>query len=961
MTTSSAGYTSFGQSSRRGDLLLLALLTLLALLLRAARLDFQPLWWDEGYSVWFAHQPLGEMLRLTALDIHPPLYYALLSDWAALFGWSPVSLRWLSVAAGVAAVPLIYLVGDWLSGRRVGLLAAFLLAINPLHIYYSQEVRMYALVTVWSLLAMGAAGRWLGLGRRIRGDTQPAGWGWLAGYVAAITLALYTQYYALFLLIALAAAGWAVQWRVQAGRQRMLLWLAAQGAALLLFIPWLLYATPRLIPYISQKVVADSDQPLSLPLYLARHLAAYSAGHLEGPLASWWPLGLLGVGLLAVGLIQLARRRPLEKGHLLTLSYLGIVLSVVLALGWLVNLSYPFFPPRGERLLLLGLPAFLLLLAAVWAPPDPVRSRGQRMVVLPPKSPLPRLFVALLTLLAALSLAAFYLVPRYADEDYRPLIGQVTQWGRSEDTVFAIYPWQVGYFWSYGAASGPQPLLSPSAEWTPAVAEALDSSLSRGRVWFPMHQALGGLLEDVVEQHLAAASYQLANRWYSPSTRLTGWAAPRPAAAAAPALAATARFENGLQVDVRTVQQTLTADNDMLPVSLEFTGLTEQHLASLRLVSADGRIWAQRDVTVDQDGVQRVGLLAPAGMPVGSYELQLSLAHPGSASPIALVEPAGAGSRLTLGQIAVQSPAAMPPLSALPIEHRQETRFGNAAQLLGYSATSGPLLPGNDLMVNLFWRALDGAGAADLAAFVQLLDRQGQVAVGWEGPVVAWRPSQLWQPDELLRSQHTLRLPADLKAGSYTLVAGLFDTATGQRLPAAASGGPLGLFTRHGELAELGPVQVEEREQVVTPPEPRVAVEANAQAVGALLGYDLAENRVAPAGTLDLTLYWQPSELTGQRLTVFVHLLDEQGVIIGQSDQEPAGGERPTSSWRPGEIIVDRHSVPVREDALLGNARLVVGLYDPASGERVAWLDGAGQAVGDALPLPSTVRITTLR
>ncbi len=55
---------------------------------------------------------------------------------------------------------------------------------------------MYALVTLWSLLAIGAAGRWLGLGRRIRGDTRPAGWGWLASYVAAITLALYTQYYA---------------------------------------------------------------------------------------------------------------------------------------------------------------------------------------------------------------------------------------------------------------------------------------------------------------------------------------------------------------------------------------------------------------------------------------------------------------------------------------------------------------------------------------------------------------------------------------------------------------------------------------------------------------------------------------------------------------------------------------------------------------------------------------------
>ena len=77
----------------RRDAVLVAAITLLALALRVVRLDFQPLWWDEGYSVWFAYQPIGDMLRLTALDIHPPLYYALLGAWSQVFGWGPVSLR----------------------------------------------------------------------------------------------------------------------------------------------------------------------------------------------------------------------------------------------------------------------------------------------------------------------------------------------------------------------------------------------------------------------------------------------------------------------------------------------------------------------------------------------------------------------------------------------------------------------------------------------------------------------------------------------------------------------------------------------------------------------------------------------------------------------------------------------------------------------------------------------------
>ena len=64
--------------------LLLLLLIGGALALRLLRLAWQPLWWDEGYSIYFATEPLARMLWLTAHDIHPPRYYALLHGWFAL-------------------------------------------------------------------------------------------------------------------------------------------------------------------------------------------------------------------------------------------------------------------------------------------------------------------------------------------------------------------------------------------------------------------------------------------------------------------------------------------------------------------------------------------------------------------------------------------------------------------------------------------------------------------------------------------------------------------------------------------------------------------------------------------------------------------------------------------------------------------------------------------------------------
>ena len=123
-------------------------IVLLALGLRLARLAFQPLWWDEGWSLYFATTDVGAMLNLTAVDIHPPLYYLLLHLWTLLLGPSPLAVRLLSVLVGTATVPLLYATGRRLLGERGGLLAALLLAISPFHVYYSQEVRMYGLVTL---------------------------------------------------------------------------------------------------------------------------------------------------------------------------------------------------------------------------------------------------------------------------------------------------------------------------------------------------------------------------------------------------------------------------------------------------------------------------------------------------------------------------------------------------------------------------------------------------------------------------------------------------------------------------------------------------------------------------------------------------------------------------------------------------------------------------------------------
>jgi 4-amino-4-deoxy-L-arabinose transferase-like glycosyltransferase len=965
-------------------------LVALALILRAARLDLQPLWWDEGYSVWFAHHPLPEMLRLTAQDIHPPLYYALLGGWSQLFGLAPVALRLLSVMVGVLAIPLAYAVGRWLGGRRAGLLAAMLFTISPLAIYYSQEIRMYALVALWALAAVGAAARWLGLGREERERREKKettergarrfGWGWLAAYIVAMTLALYTQYYAAFLLIGLATAGVWVLWRQRAPLGRFGWWIGAQVTVGLLYLPWLRYATPKLVAYVAQKVVADSDRPLGLLAYLARHLAAYNAGHTEGPLTSWWFLGLIGLLPLAWAFWRLRTRRnrhaandqlaidhwQLTIGN--SLGFLLITLAIILTIGWLVNLTLPFFPERGERLLLLGLPVYLLLVAVAIASatrrasaPAPTTSAPPANRPHPPSFHrfLPFLLVLPFLFLAALSLAAFYTIPRYADEDYRPLIGQVTQWGRPEDTVFAVFPWQVGYFWSYGQPDGPQPVLSPDEGWTPAVAQTLEAALAAGHVWFPEHLSLGGILESAAEQHLASSAYHLANRWYSSSTRLTGWAAPRrdqPWTAAAPVA-----FSNGMIL--RAAQYgppLLTAANTTLLLELAWDASAagaSPHV-SVRLASADGRTWAQQDYTPGTNvGPERIGLLVPAGTPPGVYDLLLSVRPAAEAAPWDVVGPDGhsQGVETNLGQVQVVVPATAPATATLPIGQPLAADLGDAVRLLGFSATEGPLAPGDDLVVSLFWQALPDMATVtgDLFAFMQLLDDADRVQAGWEGPPVAWHPTRAWQQDELVRSQHILRLPATLADGRYRLIAGLFDPATGQRLESRDS-----LLRPSSDAILLDQVEVVGREHIMNASQPQYPLQADLARLGRLVGFDLSATDVAPGGQIDLTLHWQATETTGDRLSIFVHLLDAQGAFLAQADDEPGDGALPTASWLPGEYLADPHVLTVRPDAPAGPASLVVGLYDPRSGQRVSWLDADGQPVGDQLVLPVQIAVS---
>lgn len=207
--------------------------TLMGLFVRLSFITKSSIWHDEGFSIFLAQRTTAQIWAGSARDVHPPLYYLVLHFWMMAFGTSELAIRSLSMVAGVAIIPLGYLVVKRMAGNRAAVLASFVLALAPFLIRYSQEARMYGLLGLLLLTALYAV-------MRIVEDPKQL-WPYIL-YTAMITLGLYTHYFAVLAIVAF----WVYfivlqnpkQWRLNATILLSLKWWLANLAALGLFLPW---------------------------------------------------------------------------------------------------------------------------------------------------------------------------------------------------------------------------------------------------------------------------------------------------------------------------------------------------------------------------------------------------------------------------------------------------------------------------------------------------------------------------------------------------------------------------------------------------------------------------------------------------------------------------------------------------------------------------------------------------
>jgi mannosyltransferase len=351
----------------RSALALLGLF-LLAFALRVYQLPAQSLWYDEGVSWYMTRMPLPALTVWTANDIQPPLYYYLLWLWVRLAGTSEFALRFPSVVFGALTVPLLWVAARRLLGRRAAWLSILLVTLSPLHVYYAQEARMYTLLTFLGLLSSLLLLLHL-LNLQSANLRTPVVW----AYILVTAAALYTHYFAFFLLAAqalyVAYRWWAFplpireRVRVRVNRTYVIIPLSL----FLLYLPWL--------PFLLTRYGADASfwsGPLKLDEVARKLFIAFSLGE---TVAEQSGLALsVGYGLiLLIGLAMLWRsirytaRNTQHAARAAccvlrkdSLAFLLLYLAVPVVLVLLLALRTPKFNPRYA---MVSSPAFVLLIA----------------------------------------------------------------------------------------------------------------------------------------------------------------------------------------------------------------------------------------------------------------------------------------------------------------------------------------------------------------------------------------------------------------------------------------------------------------------------------------------------------------------------------------------------------------------------------------------------------------------
>lgn len=854
---------------------------LLAAALRLYRLDGQSLWADEGNSVALAGRGLAEITCGAAYDIHPPLYYYLLHFWVRLFGTSEFAVRSLSAVIGILLVCLTFLLGHRLFDSWVGLVAAFLSAISPFQVYYSQEARMYILLAALSALSIYFLLRFM--------EAEAAN----------------TGHRNCSAVVSLSDPFGFAQGRLQERRISLLASNIRQLKRRLLRRCAPRNETPTLTSDLMQRGSYGCQQSLSLwaGLYiLATVLALYT--HYSFPFVllvenlvyafwlviSWQSAGRVG----PQGCIETKR-----WGIILKMAPRWAILQSAVALLFL-----PWLPTAYRQV-------------ATWPTPH------QAYPLLPTLADVYRLLclglsVETLEVVGALAIFAFFILAGSfpavdeADDKSASLLPRLLRY--SLVVLWAALPtaliFALGLFrethLKFLLASSPafSLLVSLGIVNTWRIASDWRAGLSRSDLGQPAARVVVLLL---VAFLLFASGQSLIN-YYSDSQY-----ARDDYRSLARYIAATANPNDAILLNAPGQQEIFgyyyRGDLPVYPLPQQRPLDLEQTRRELEaIVSQHAKIFAVLWATDESDPDRFV----EGWLDERTYKA-LDTWYGNVRLAIYAVPQAGPSTEMA---------------------HPLSVNLGDKVMLLGYSLLSEEVYAGDVLQLTLFWQALTALDER-YVVFIHVLDADGHI-VGQRDtePGGGAMLTTTWQPGQTIADNYGVLISHGTPPGEYRVKVGMYVLDSGTRLAIRQAG------QSPGDSLTLEPIHI--LRPKAPPPLDALDMQYRASLDYGdlrLLGYNLyklgyahqKDEPLHPGDILHLDLYWQALRRDlGQAIgapdtdwQLGLQLVDREGQSWAIEGEQPIGGSPGTSLWQAGEVVRDQHDLLIPPDVPAGRYHLV--------------------------------------
>ncbi|TEU18963.1 MAG: phospholipid carrier-dependent glycosyltransferase [Anaerolineales bacterium] len=265
------------------------------------------------------------------------------------------------------------------------------------------------------------------------------------------------------------------------------------------------------------------------------------------------------------------------------------------------------------------------------------------------------------------------------------------------------------------------------------------------------------------------------------------------------------------------------------------------------------------------------------------------------------------------------------PEEAYPFEQVVLVDLDDKVRLLGYDVEEVTVKADGRayLPLTLYWQNR-GSLEADYRQYLKLINGVYHVWGQQEGyPLWDGFMTSTWKEGVAIRDDRQIEILPGTPPGAYQVTVNWLEPYSGLSLQLADG----------GELL-LGPFDIPSQ----LPPIESLGIEhpmtAELDGQVRFLGYNL-ESDYRLGDSLHLTLFWQALAEMDENYTVFTHLIDGEGGIWGQKDNQPVDGFYPTEGWTVGEIVRDQYDLTISPEALPGFYRIAVGMYRAETGERL--------------------------